>query len=455
MLFPDPDAPSVRNMGYQVLASQSGNSTEVRDNSGFPDRWLPWFRKAVLVTIVVHLFLFVVAVPFDYQYRINEVRSSEFQERFTGSDISVELFAGYNTTVTAISGLLFSALGILILLRRPKAFMPLFVSLVLVIEGTQMTGLFYSLEELHSSARWFAEVSDVLSTTLLVTFFLIFPNGRFVPSWTRWFAGAVLLAGIVSVGMAVAYPDAGPLEEWVLPTLIFLGTIFFVMIYAQIYRYRRMSSDAERQQVKWVVVGMAAALALLLGAVIATVVNPDRGPLEIMIWFTLANLGFVMIPLAITVAILRYRLFDIDRLINRTLVYGSVTVMLGLVYPASVFLLQSLLGTIAGSSHLAVALSTLLAATVARPLRDRTQRSIDRRFYRTRYNASETIARFSQSIRDEVDLDRLQFALTSTINDTMHPEKMSVLLFDPHPGAQDTNAAPDLDQRNHFRTTRL
>jgi hypothetical protein len=144
-------------------------------------------------------------------------------------------------------------------------------------------------------------------------------------------------------------------------------------------------------------------------------------------------------------AILRYRLFDIDLIINRTLVYSIVVVLLAVVYASGVLLFQALIGSFTGSSSIAVAASTLIAVALFQPLRIRIQRWVDRRFYRTRYDAAVALAQFGQLVRDEVDLERLQETLFRQLIDTMQPARVSLWL---RPGVS-TEAPVTLQRAGH------
>ena len=144
------------------------------------------------------------------------------------------------------------------------------------------------------------------------------------------------------------------------------------------------------------------------------------------------------IYLAIGIAILRHRLYDIDRLINRTLVYGLLTAILGLVYAGGVFVVGQLLNPAGGESGLAVAASTLMVAALFRPLRRRVQTAVDRRFNRRRYNAAKTIEGFSSRLREEPDLDTLSTELLAVVDQTMEPTRVSLWLRPSPPGSSGT-----------------
>jgi hypothetical protein len=147
--------------------------------------------------------------------------------------------------------------------------------------------------------------------------------------------------------------------------------------------------------------------------------------------YVVAAIISVGIPLAIGIAILRYRLYDIDRLLNRTLVYGLLTGLLGLVYTVGVFAAGRLLDPVGGQSELAVAASTLAVAALFQPARRRVQAGVDRRFNRRRYDATKSVAAFSTRLRDEIDLDTLSAELLAIANQTMEPTRVSLWLRTP------------------------
>lgn len=211
----------------------------------------------------------------------------------------------------------------------------------------------------------------------------------------------------------------GELEEelsWFPPLLLALLGCGVASTVSLILRVRR-SRGEERQQMKWLAMALPALVVVFLAdafqaggvkSIIALVILP-------------------CVPGAIGLAILRYRLYDVDRIINRTLVYGSLTAMLGLVY-ALVSLGSAVLGSNVAllQSNVAVAGATLAVAAVFRPLRRMTQSFIDRRFYRSRYDAARTVEDFGARLRDEVDLDSLTADLLATVNRTVRPSHLSL-----------------------------
>ena len=180
----------------------------------------------------------------------------------------------------------------------------------------------------------------------------------------------------------------------------------------------------ERQQLKWFAYAVAAfAVGIVLVSIISVIDTPPWFERAGVAFFTLAGVAY---PIAIGIAILRYRLYDIDRIINRTLVYGSLTAMLALIYLGGVVGLHATLRVLTGQgSTLAVVASTLAIAALFSPLRRRVQRFVDRRFYRRKYDAAKTLAAFGSRLRNETDLEALGDDLVGVTSATMQPEHVS------------------------------
>ena len=213
---------------------------------------------------------------------------------------------------------------------------------------------------------------------------------------------------------------------------VFLGSVV-TLVWSQIYRYRRVSSLAQRQQTRWVVFGTALGVAGTFPfqlPVDLALVDGDT-PLTLLLLRTGFALSFLLVPLSIGVAVLRSRLFDVDVLINRTLVYGSLTLMLALLYFGGATLAQISFGAITGQERLpqiTVVASTLAIAALFNPLRRRIQAFIDRRFYRKKYDGRKTLEAFSAKLRDETDLDALNEDLVGVVRETMQPAHISLWL---------------------------
>jgi hypothetical protein len=228
--------------------------------------------------------------------------------------------------------------------------------------------------------------------------------------------------------------------------LLVYPVIFGAIIVSQIYRYRRVSTPVQRQQTKWVILGVAAAFGLYIGIVVIFLIA-ELTPSFINT--IILPIAFLLIPLSICFAILRFRLYDIDLIIHRTLVYSTLTVVLAVIYEVSVFTLQYFTSglTLIKGNQLAIIASTLLIGLLFKPLHDRTRVLIDRRFYRRKYDAARTIATFSATIRDEVDLNQLCTKLTAVVQETMQPAHVSLWLCAPKRYLEDsTRALPFIDK---------
>jgi hypothetical protein len=284
-----------------------------------------------------------------------------------------------------------------------------------------------------------------LGSALLV---LLFPNGRLLSrSWRAvvWLAvgGSAMtaLSFATSPGRISPYPSyriSNPFGiEGNLRTIVdVLGrlgaaTVLVCCVLAVISVFVRLQSarGEERQQIKWFAYAAAVLLStFFLGLPLAAVIGAIGGAWAELIPIVI---GVLAIPAAVGVAMLRYRLYDIDRIINRTLVYGSLTLMLALVYFSGVTVTHALFQTLTGQERqpqLLVVASTLLIAALFTPLRRRIQSFIDRRFYRRKYNATKTLESFSAQMRNETDLEALSDDLVGVIRETMQPAHISLWL---------------------------
>jgi hypothetical protein len=316
--------------------------------------------------------------------------------------------------LSALQGLLFEY-GILTLIREP---------------GSLPGGLFIA---------WLLEWLWMIPISLLSLFLIYFPDGKLPGrSWRHliW-----LIAAVVSVTILLFAFKPGPMESsfpaidnpygfeplrgiysmQVMLSFVLLISIFGGAGAAVVVRFRR-SKGIERQQMKWV------AYAGILAA--ATSVLGPSSNLALQSIFIAA---IALLPIAMGIAIVRYRLYDIDIIIRRTLQYLIVTVTLAVVYFGSVVFLQGMLTSLTGQpSPLAVVLSTLAIAGLFNPLRIRVQRAIDRRFYRKQYNSTQVLESFSNSIRDEVDLENVEANLVRAVSETMQPDHVSLWLVYRH-----------------------
>jgi hypothetical protein len=349
--------------------------------------------------------------------------------------ISLGLFAGLATGVGVLSKLVWITVGALVFVLRSGDRMALLVAFFLVAFGAA-TFASDSVDALASDhyGWWLpARGLQVVGEVFAVLFFLTFPDGRFVPRWTPALAVAFLAFQIPSDLVPDIYSGSPALELG--QGLVFMCFVLG-MVGSQVYRYRNVSGPDQRRQTKWVVFGTTLALSLLLALLAPLFLLMTRvaqaSPFVVFLIGNVLPLIMLLIPLSVGMAMLRSGLFDIDLVINRTLVYGSLTAALVLVYVGVVVALQSIIRALTGQeSQLAVVASTLTIAALFNPLRRRIQGFIDRRFYRRKYDAAKVLAQFSAKLRDETDLDRLRPELLRVVRDTMQPAHVSLWLRRP------------------------
>ncbi|HBE29158.1 MAG TPA: hypothetical protein DDW25_09745 [Ktedonobacter sp.] len=404
-------------------------------------RWLALARGAWIVCALLLLANFVASIPAYYQimrtvctlpYQVpctmpGQPGSSSGQltlenvQALAHLHLSLTAYAAYFVTLDVVVSLLAWGVGLLIFWRKSDERMGLFVSLLLVLFGATGSGntllgvwaptpsppLLSHLLSLISGAVWIG----------LGAFLLTFPTGRFTPRWSWlvfsfWF---IVLLWNAPPPFLILQGVAG---------LLTLGGTLFIMV----YRYVRVFDAIQRQQAKWVVYAAVAALSLLAIGTGPSGAVPADSPYQLL-FPTVQLFSSALLYLGLGFAILRYHLWDIDAIINRTLVYGSLTALLALLYVGLIFALQSLFqGMFHLNNDVTIVISTLVIAALFQPLRHRIQQVIDRRFYRRKYDAARMLAQFSATLRNEVDLTTLSEQLGAVVEETMQPTHVSLWL---------------------------
>ena len=259
----------------------------------------------------------------------------------------------------------------------------------------------------------------------LIVIPLLFPDGRLPSRRFRWVAGFAVLALVaLTFGAALGSTTAAVTDP-----VVFVSTIvgFAGGALAVATRFRR-SDPLQRQQVKWLLAD--AALAAIVFPIALAMPDPETAPiplLAIVMWL-LAILTLLGLPVVIGIAVLRYRLYEIDRIVSRTIAYAIVTGLLALVFGVVVIVLSAVLSSFARAQTVAVAASTLAVFAIFQPVLRRVRRTVDRRFNRSHYDAERTTAAFSTRLRDEVDISTVQGALVSTVAEAVDPVRASVWL---------------------------
>jgi hypothetical protein len=348
-------------------------------------------------------------------------------ETLKGAGFSPRLYAWLVLVLELTWVLVFLLPATIIILRRPGERMALFAAFALLLQGMFTTPLIFTTLAYHPVWRIPVAILAGLGLASLISLLYLFPDGRFVPAWTRSLAGlAYLLAPATTMGF-VFNPDLS-YHSSALITILPLGVLNFGGMLSQVYRYRRVSLPHQRQQTKWVMLSiLLMSIGILLVVVMILVFLSDiRSNANRLLFLALSLplnvLAVALIPLSISFAVLRYRLWDIDLIIRRTLVYSLLSASLAMVYLSSVLLLQTLVSSFLDLSQPVVTVtSTLAVAALFTPLRRRIQRLIDRRFYRQKYDADQVLARFNMAVRDEVDLDQLREHILQGVEETVQP----------------------------------
>jgi len=401
-------------------------------------RWLLLARATWVVVAALALGLFVASIP-AYVFNVLELGQAERTGAPVEAPAALVLVFDLLSVLASVTVVLVClTLAGVLFWRRSGNWMVIFTSSYLLLYGTIMAGPLEWAEDFYPAWPTLAVdlIQPLFLTTPTVALIALFPDGRLVPRWTRW----LILLSILLVATILYLP----LYFWgVLMLLIVLGAI-----YAQVHRYRHVSTATERQQTKLVMFGFLLwwLLIMVLGVPYTIELNlPPGSPLP---WWTLVNsagwwFALSIVPLSLSIAILRYRLYDIDVVINRTLVYGTLTVTLGLMYFGSVASLQYIFRALTGHEEqpqLAIVVSTLVIAALFNPLRRRIQSFIDRRFYRRKYDAVKTLEGFSTKLRDETDLAALSDDLVGVVRETMQPSHVSLWLRPDTVDAKDEHA---------------
>ena len=409
-------------------------SSERHSYSRLHGRWLVLARVVWVAVVVLALGLFIASIPTtfaDLHILCTAASCSnvgqltlDYVRELQAFGLSMDFYATYFVVFIIIFEFGYFVVGAVLFWRKSDDRMALFASFSLVMFPMAFTEVLATLPP-----SWWLPVQFVsfLGSFCIALFFYLFPNGQFVPRWMRW-----LSIGVIVYWGAKNFFPLSPFNLFTrFPTLNVLTLVGFLgtMVVGQIYRYRR-------QQTKWVVFGMSVAVGSYVGLSLLYGVFslPPKGPFADLIIFTATYCLMLLIPLSIGFAILRSRLWDIDILINRTLVYGTLTGTLALVYVGMVIGLSALLrGIISQDSNVAIVISTLAIAALFTPLRRGIQRIIDRRFYRSKYDAAKTVAAFSATLRNEVDMERLREQLLAVVQETMQPTFVSLWLRPPEP----------------------
>jgi hypothetical protein len=393
-------------------------------------------RGIWIALVAVNLVSFITSVPGYFATLQRACRQTctflpQQAKALAALGISMSAYAWMVVALACVVVLISLAMALLLFWRRSDDWMALIIAFSLLALPAGNLSTLAASDSAPIAPLALTLIALLLSLPAYAAYygnFLLFPSGRFAPRWS-WI---LLIAWLLFIIVIKVQPG----ESGVLSGLLDVGypLLYGAAILCQVYRYRSVSNTIQRQQTKLVVVGLIASLLAnqlfwqtgRLDALSATV----YGPFALLLY----QATLLLLPLAFFLAIQRYRLYDIDVLIRRTLVYGSLTVILAGIYIAGVVGLQSLLNAVvtarSGASFAPpiIVLTTLLIAALFQPLRQRIQQAVDRRFYRSKYDAHRAIEQFGASLRQQVDLPALTSQLVGVVQETMEPSNISLWL---------------------------
>ena len=404
----------------------------------------PWLRSALAFLIVVDLLVILIglaSIPVyveragnntieTFQVGVNSPVSNEMiAAKAAARNMTPREYAVYDSAIALLFTGLVAAVGLLTLSRARSHWFGWFTAHIMLFLASW--SLYTAIQAAHLAPRVWLGLSAV-AWPLFILYFFLFPDGRAVPRWARWPVALYLplhLAGQILAVVLSAFPAVADMID--VPVILgglqgIILVIFPFLLGCQVYRYARVSTPTQRMQTKWFLFGFA--LFLSLTTITEAIWGADNVPLE------LATLPMALLPISLGIAILRHRLWDIDLVIRRTLVYAVVTALLALVFYGSVILLQRLFVAVSGqSSPVALVVSTLAIAALFSPLRSRVRSVVDRRFYRKKYDSQAVLGQFASVAWAETEMKALMEAFMLALRETVQPDHTNVWITDADP----------------------
>lgn len=386
-----------------------------------------WTWYSLMIT---SLAVFIWAIPARYSQMMTDPLTIVAGLKSLG--FTLRQFAIYTTVLDVLVGTACWSFGLLLFVKKPQDRLVWLLSLAIGMILTSVLPVTNALAAANAGWEMPLLLLRVIGTSCLAGAVILFPDGRFIPGWTRY----LLLAEVLYIVMWLFVPGLAPvntLDFRVMPrtiSLVFQFAFFIVMVAIQIYRYRYISTPVQRLQTRWVVLGLVMMISIIFAVAFTGIfwkpvhASPTMFALYLIIEIPFVLFSLLLFPITVAIAIMRYHLWDIDALIRRTLVYSLLTGLLAVIYFSSVAVLQNVLNTGSGQpGPFVIVGTTLLIYILFNPLRLRLQAIIDRRFYRQKYNAERALSEFAATARTETDLGVLANCLTSTIQETMQPSK--------------------------------
>lgn len=400
------------------------------------NKHLSVLQNAWRVLMVLTLGLFAISIParYDELKTVAQVANRETLSGFLESASSPDVYPLLVTSleVSFVVALLLAAMAIA--WASTDDWRNLFFSAVFVTYAVWVTPTLDALVLETAPLKPLISMVNAIGLIFAIHFFLLFPDGKFTPGWTR-VSSVFWIVYTLAWGI---FPDAwfSLLDPFDVSFMVFATLMigWVTGLVAQAARYRTTLTPQERTQTRWVIIAIAGAVAGYGAVYTPRLFIADTGTVRIAYeLFSIPVFWVLAMPMAFAlgIAMLRFGLFDFHAAVNRTLVYGSLTATLAGTYLGMVTLLGQVLHPVTGTSDLAVAASTLTVAGLFRPVRGHIQQAIDRRFYRNRYDAANALERFSTCLRDQIDLPSVERELIGLVQETLSPATISLSLVRP------------------------
>lgn len=414
-----------RHVSVETVSPQTSHSLMLKG------RRLSVVRAVCVALGLLAIALFVAGLPAFYDdFRtlsvFDEATRNEIRANLVHLGLSVDFYAGYYVGLSIAFAATCIALAIVIYRHSSEEPIALFVGLALVLLGTTFSGSNEAVGVMHPILTWTTDLLDMLSIAAVFIFFYLFPDGRFIPRWTRPAAALLVAWAVMGSLFSSSFIDS---EAW--PEMLYMSVMLGCLctgLVAQVYRYRYVSSPMERQQAKWVVFGFAVALGGFLGLISIDALAQELQPGTLADFVIAAAIYGLMllIPLSIGMAILRYRLWDINLVINRTLVYGTLTASVAGIY----VLVVGGLGTLMQSrDNLVVSLLAAgLVAVLFAPLRDRLQRGVNRLMYGERDEPYKVLSGLGERIESAPEPDAVLPNIAQTVAQALRLPHVAIRL---------------------------
>lgn len=350
-----------------------------------PDRYATALRAAYAILILTVVVLVLAGTPDAFAR--GAAISPEIQQMFIERGLPANFDSFFRVGLDILSLAVFTAMAVFLLLRRGDDWMALYIGAMLML-----TCLIYSNSYNQGVFMWVDVLLTALGETSQVMFFYLFPTGKFIPRWSKWLViPLIVFRFVIWANIHINQVDQGAIEVGIVVLLMLIG------MGHQIYRYRKLSTPVQRQQVKWLLVGLGLTVPIVAGYIYIANITQLFGPLSASNYFllrglrVLEQLGLFLFPLSLIFSIARYRLWDIDIAINKSLVYTLVTIVLAALSLAVFWGVYTLLSTILGETHaeIAIAVSGIAVGVLFNPARKRVQNLVDRHIYRFRFDLNE------------------------------------------------------------------